>query len=195
MQALLFPLAGYLCGSVSFGLLLARHRGVDLRSTGSGNVGATNVGRALGRRTGRLVLLLDALKGAGPTLAARLVLGADSPFTCATGVAAVVGHVWPIWHGFRGGKGAATGVGSLLAASPLGGVAAFVTYLVAKARTRRASVGSLGGSCVGLVVVLFVEGASWPSAMAALITLLVWVRHAANLRRLWRGEEPAEGES
>jgi len=195
MPPILFPLTGYLVGSVSFGLLLAKHRGVDLRAIGSGNTGATNVGRALGRRTGHVVLLLDALKGAAPTLVAGCLLGADAPFTCATGFAAVVGHVLPIWHGFKGGKGAATGVGALLAVTPLAGAAAFLTYLLAKAVTHRASVGSLSGAFVGLGVVLALRGASAPSAMAGGIALLVLVRHAPNLRRLMHGEEPPEGEA
>ncbi|NOY92614.1 MAG: glycerol-3-phosphate acyltransferase [Deltaproteobacteria bacterium] len=193
MYSILFPVTGYLVGSVSFGLLWAKRRGVDLRAAGSGNVGATNVGRALGRRTGRVVLLLDALKGAAPTLLARHYFGADSAVTCATGFLAVAGHVWPIWHGFAGGKGAATGVGALSAVAPLAGGAAFLTYLVAKTATRRASLGSLGGTLVGLSVVTARTGLSLASAMALGITLVVWLQHAPNLRRLLRGEEPPEG--
>ncbi len=180
----------YLLGSISSGVLLAKRRGVDLHEVGSGNVGATNAGRVLGARAGHLVLALDAAKGALPALAARLTLGPDDPWTAVTGAAAVVGHCYPIWHGFRGGKGAATGAGVLLATVPPAGLAAAATYLVLKKKTRRASVGSLGGALVGAGVTWALHGAGSRSWMAFGILGLVVFRHHDNIARLIRGEEP-----
>ena len=182
--------AAYLLGSVSFGLLIARARGVDLRAVGSGNIGATNVGRALGKRTGRFVLVLDALKGALPVLAARWLLGSTSPWTAGVGVAAVVGHLVPVWHGFRGGKGAATGLGVMLAAEPIAGAAAAVTYVLGKALTKRASVGSMLGAVVGCAVAWWLAPLGAMAWMATAIGVLVLVAHAPNLARLAKGEEP-----
>ena len=105
---------GYLLGSILFGMIIASRRGVDLRGGGSGNVGATNVERLLGKRDGRIVMLLDALKGLLPVLAARLVLGPDDPWVAATGVAAVLGHCLPAWHRLHRDIDAGTG---LIAAS------------------------------------------------------------------------------
>lgn len=181
---------GYLLGSVSFGLLAARRRGVDLRAVGSGNVGATNVRRALGAPTGRAVLLLDAAKGAVPSLAARTLLGADHPWTAASGVAAVLGHCYPVWHGFSGGKGAATAAGVMLALSPPAGLAAAGTYVALKKATRRASVGSLGGALVGAATAWAVHGPTPRAWMATTILGVVTLRHHDNIARLLRGEEP-----
>jgi glycerol-3-phosphate acyltransferase PlsY len=184
-------LGGYLLGSISPGLILAKRQGVDLREGGSGNVGATNVGRVLGKRAGRQVLALDAAKGALPALVARAALGPDDPWTAIAGVSAVLGHCYPIWHGFRGGKGAATGAGVLLATVPVAGLAAAGTYLGLKKVTRRASVGSLGGALVGAGVTWAALGAASPRTWMALgIHGLVIVRHRENLARLARGEEP-----
>ena len=117
-------LAGYLMGSVPFGLLIAKARGVDLRNSGSGNIGATNVFRCVGKGWGVLALLLDALKGFlpaffFPALAARGLHGAvPSWLGVACGLAAVVGHNWPVWLGFKGGKGVATSAGMALGVAP-----------------------------------------------------------------------------
>jgi glycerol-3-phosphate acyltransferase PlsY len=184
-------LGGYLVGSISFGLLLARRRGIDLRAEGSGNIGATNVGRVLGKRDGRIVLALDAAKGLVPALAARLALMETSPWVGAAAVAATVGHIVPVFHGFRGGKGAATAVGGLVALSPFAGAAAFATYLVGKKLSRRASVGSLLGVVAGAGTTVGLHGLEDPRTFAALaLAFLVVVRHHENLARLLRGEEP-----
>ncbi len=183
-------LAAYLLGSISFGLIVAQKRGVDLRSVGSGNTGATNVGRAIGKREGRIVLVLDVAKGLAPALAAAMWLGSASPWTAATAAAAVAGHCWPVWHGFRGGKGAATAAGAMLVLCWPAGLAAIATYLAAKRWTRKVSVGSLAGASVGAVVAWAASPAMEPFVGAAVIAALVWVRHADNLGRLARGEEP-----
>lgn len=186
-----FVVVAYLMGSVCFGLVVAARHGVDLRGAGSGNVGATNVGRLLGKRVGRLVLLLDAAKGLVPTLGAHLVLGRQDPWTAATGFAASLGHCYPIWFRFKGGKAAATAAGVLLAVTPPAGAVAAALYIALKKLTRRASVGSLSGGAGALVVAVLLDGPRAPSTAmaAALFGLLLW-RHRDNLRRLARGEEP-----
>jgi glycerol-3-phosphate acyltransferase PlsY len=180
---------GYLVGSISFGLLVARSSGVDLRAAGSGNTGATNVGRVVGRRAGRLVLVLDAAKGLLPTLAPRAV-GLEAHWTAAVAVATVAGHCWPVWHGLRGGKGAATAAGAMIVLSWPAGLAAIATYLAAKRATRKVSVGSLAGAVVGALVTGAWEGFAPATVGATVIAALVWVRHGDNLVRLSRGEEP-----
>ncbi len=181
----------YLLGSISSAILLAKRRGIDLREAGSGNPGATNARRVLGEGAGRLVLAFDAGKGALPSLVARATLGADDPWKAATGAAAALGHCFPIWHGLRGGKGAATAAGVLLVLVPPAGVAAAGTYVVLKKLTKRASVGSIGGALVGAGTTWVLLGPASPrSWMATALLALVLVRHADNLGRLVRGEEP-----
>jgi glycerol-3-phosphate acyltransferase PlsY len=180
----------YLLGSVCFGPIAAARAGVNLRAVGSGNVGATNVSRALGRRAGYVVMGLDALKGFAPTLGAALTLGPGDPWTAAAGVAAVIGHVLPIWFRFRGGKGAATACGVLLAAAPIAGFAAVVTFIVLKVLSGRASVGSLAASLVGIAGAAATSGMGTTTHLAIALAGIVFVRHIDNLRRLARGEEP-----
>ncbi len=188
-------IAAYLLGSVSFARWIARRRGVDIRSVGSGNPGATNVGRALGPRAGRVVLVLDALKGGLPTLCGVAAFGAADPRTAAIGMAAVAGHLWPIWHGLRGGRGAATGLGALLAVAPAAGALAGFGYAIARRASGRASVGSLAGAALGTVALVGWElrgpGPVTPrSWMAVALLALIVAGHAPNLARLARGEEP-----
>lgn len=183
-------LGAYLLGSACFGLIFARMHAVDLRAVGSGNVGATNVGRALGRNAAFLVLTLDLAKGLVPVLVAR---GLDAPPLAigATGLAAVLGHVFPVWFGFRGGKGAATAAGVLLGAVPWAGLAASCAFVVSKALSHRASVGSLVGAAVGLVTTGALLGASPELALAGALFVIVTLCHRENIRRLARGEEPS----
>jgi glycerol-3-phosphate acyltransferase PlsY len=179
----------YLFGSVCFGLIVARRKKVDLREVGSGNVGATNVGRALGKRVGAVVLGLDLLKGVVPVVAARF-LGLPAPYWVAAGIAVVLGHVFPIWFGFRGGKGAATAAGVMLAAMPIPGALALSSFVLLVLATRRASVGSLGGAVIGLASTYAFHGLGPELLLAAALFVIVLARHADNVRRLARGEEP-----
>jgi glycerol-3-phosphate acyltransferase PlsY len=184
-------LATYLLGSVSFALLWARARGVDLRAVGSGNLGATNIARALGRDVGRRVMLLDALKGLVPVLVARQLFGEDSVALAGAGFAAVLGHCFPLWHGLRGGKGAATGAGVMLGAVPGAGAAALVVFVVVRKLAGHTSVGSLAGVAVGAALTPVLTAMGDPrTGMVAALAALVVARHVPNLRRLWRGEEP-----
>jgi len=191
-QLALAAVAGYGLGSVSFALLLARARGIDLRQVGSGNLGATNAGRALGRKSGILVYFLDALKGFVPAWLAVQWSGRPE-VAVAAGAGAFLGHLWPVWHGFRGGKGVATLSGALLALAPLAVVAAGLSFLLGAGLTRIMSVGSIAfGLALGPAA--FVLRAPTPVALfAALGGLALIFTHRANIRRLLRGEEQPIG--
>jgi acyl phosphate:glycerol-3-phosphate acyltransferase len=180
----------YLLGSISFAILIGKHYGVDLRDEGSGNPGATNAGRVLGKRVGRIVLLLDLAKGAIPSGIAWYLLGLDSPWTAVVGGAAAFGHCFPIWHRLRGGKGVATAGGVLLVLVPLAGVAALVGYVGFKKLSKRASVGSLAAAIFGAAVSYAMLGPVPRSYLAIGLLGLIVVRHTSNLRRLWSGTEP-----
>jgi glycerol-3-phosphate acyltransferase PlsY len=185
--------AGYLVGSVPVGLLLGRvARGLDVRDFGSGNIGATNVYRIMGPAAGAATFALDVGKGA---LAVRLAraLGADPGGRAAAGLGAVVGHSWPAFARFRGGKGVATGFGGLLLVSPQASAFAVVGGLSALALTRIVSVGSLSAGAaatVGAALQRLRTGDMVPFVFAGLTTALLAVRHGDNLRRLAHGQEP-----
>ena len=193
--------AGYLLGSVPFGLLISKAlAGVDVRQVGSGNIGATNVGRAAGTGAGVATLILDAAKGAIPVLAARAFLepagvGGDA-WPAGVGVAAFLGHLFPPWLGFRGGKGVATALGVALALSPWVALAAILAFSAALAATRIVSVGSLAGAATCAGGMLLAHGARSPATWAAaFMAAAMVVRHRANVARLLRGEERRLGRS
>jgi acyl phosphate:glycerol-3-phosphate acyltransferase len=179
---------GYLLGSIPTGVLVARRHGVDLRTVGSGNIGATNVARALGKRTGVFVLVFDALKGLGAVLLA-IGFGASDPWLVAVGYAAVLGHVFPVWLKLHGGKGVATSVGVLLGILPVAGAAAAVAYLVVYGKTRTSSLGSLTGATAALLAAPFVATSLPRLSLAAMVFVTIVVTHRENIRRLLRGEE------
>ena len=195
-------LAGsYLLGSVSFSLMIVHlvHR-VDVRTVGSGNAGATNVLRTSGRWPALLVLLLDIAKGVVPVRVAQ-ALGAPSEIAAGAGLAAIAGHVYPLFFGFRGGKGVATGFGVFVALFPLAGGAALALFVGVVALTRVVSLGSIvSAASVPLLALAFARfgWASPVSAVALLLTAagaaLVLYRHRGNLARLWAGTERRLGE-
>jgi len=185
----LFPVLGFCLGSLPFGHWVGLARGVDLRQQGSHNTGATNAGRVLGRKWGYLVFLLDLFKG---WIAVWLAMkwGSTDEVGIATGVCAVVGHVFSPWLGFRGGKGVATSAGIFLALTPsitliLAGLWMAVFWI-----WRMVSVASLAVATVFPVLVFwFAPGRSVLQWVSVGIAGLVWVRHRANLIRLIRGNE------
>lgn len=187
----LIAAAGYLLGSVPFGVLMARAFGLgDLRKIGSGNIGATNVLRTGNRAAAALTLALDAAKGAVAVMVARAAgLGEDA--AALAGLAAFLGHLFPVWIGFRGGKGVATFLGTLLALAPLAGVAACGTWLATAAVFRISSLAALVAAALAplVMIALGAEGALAAAVMAA----LVFVRHRANIARLRAGTEPRIG--
>lgn len=182
---------GYLAGSVPFGMIVARlFRLGDLRKIGSGNIGATNVLRTGNRTAAALTLLLDALKGAVPVWI-FLGLWGDLAGQLA-GLGAFLGHCFPVWLRFRGGKGVATWLGIMLALHPPSFAATGLTWLAAAWLTRISSAGALAAAASGpLWLILF---GRWEAVLLAIVLgTLVWIRHHANIRRLLRGEEPRIG--
>ncbi len=191
---ILLVAAAYLSGSVPYGYLLTRLvAGVDVRQVGSGNIGATNAARAGGRALGVVVLVLDVLKAVVPVLVARWVLSGSphaSLWVTAAAVAAFVGHLFPVWLRFHGGKGVATGLGIFLVLSPWAALAGLLAYVALYAITRISSLGSLAGTAVCCVGTFAWHGVRSPVSWAGLaISVLVVWRHRENIRRLVRGEE------
>jgi glycerol-3-phosphate acyltransferase PlsY len=184
-------LGAYLAGSVPFGLFVTRLvSGRDVRAVGSGNIGATNVARAAGLTAALSTLVLDALKGFLPAFFASK--SADSTVLgAACGIAAVVGHCFPVWLRFRGGKGVATGLGVALALAPLAALLGAAMWLVAYAVARISSVGSLAGAAAALLYAGATASRPAFFAMTA-IACLIAVRHRDNVARLLsHGEKPA----
>lgn len=190
MTGPLVLILSFLAGSVPFGLLLGRFLGVDVRRHGSGNIGATNVGRAAGRVAGVATLLLDGAKGAlgpGVALAAHL----EPAWAAACGSAALVGHCWTPWLGGRGGKGVATLVGAFAALDPSAAALAGLAFAAVLGWTRIVALASLALSLALLLATAARHGLGDPRALLALGGVgLVVLRHRPNWRRLRHGEEP-----
>lgn len=185
-------LVSYLVGAIPFGLLVGRLVGADVRLAGSGNIGATNVGRLLGKKLGVLTLICDVAKGFLPVLGATLVLPATVDkdlIVMLCGLATVVGHMFPLYLKFKGGKGVATALGVFLFVSPWSILISLFIFIVAVAGSGYVSVGSLTATAL-LPLWLWVLGASPESQMVAVvIILLIWFKHRSNIGRLRRGEE------
>jgi glycerol-3-phosphate acyltransferase PlsY len=189
-------LAGaYLIGSVPFSYMVARAFGVaDVRRVGSGNVGATNVMRSAGKAAGLLAFLLDAIKGAAAALAVSWLAPTSSVLPALAALGAVIGHMYPLWLGFQGGKGVATGAGAFLLLAPSATLLALCVFALVLAVTRYVSVGSMAGA-VTLAGAAFILGSPPPVAWGATgaAALIVW-RHRGNIVRLARGREGRVGE-
>lgn len=185
-------LAAYLLGSIPFSFLVARREGIDVRSVGSGNVGATNVLRSVGKGAGILAFVLDFAKGSAATWIAREALG-GYVFPSIAAVVAVLGHMHPVWLRFRGGKGVATGAGAFLPIAPLATCGALLFFALVTAATRYVSLASILAS-VSLGVFAFFLGTPSPMPLAAgaVAALITW-KHRANIRRLARGTERRMG--
>jgi glycerol-3-phosphate acyltransferase PlsY len=188
--AALLVVAGYLIGSLSFALLLVRWRtGTDIRKEGSGNAGATNVLRAHGKALGLAVALLDVAKGAAAVLLVRLVT-ADPRYAAAAGFAAILGHVFPLYSGFRGGKGVATAVGAFLVLAPAGTLACLAIFVAIVAATRYVSLASVVAIVLLPPAAALLSHASRAVLVAAAATaVLIVFKHLENVKRLTRGEE------
>ena len=183
---------GYLLGSIPFGLILAKLAGLgDLRRIGSGNIGATNVLRAGSKPMAALTLLLDAAKG---TAAVLLAARWGQHAAMLAGLGAFLGHLFPVWLGFRGGKGVATYLGVMLGLYWPAAAAFAATWLSVAFATRYSSLSALSASLVS-VIVLALTGQWPPAGLALLLTILLYIRHAGNIGRLARGEEARIGES
>jgi glycerol-3-phosphate acyltransferase PlsY len=185
--------AGYLSGSIPFGLVLSKLLlDVDVRTVGSGNIGATNAARAGGRWLGVAVLLLDTLKAVVPLALAQRWLGSGPRgelWVMAVAVAAFSGHLFPVWIGFKGGKGVATGLGIFLVLAPWAALAGLSTWVGVYLATRTSSVGSLAGSLVCVLAGFYLLGPTPIAWGCAVVGALIWWRHRENIGRLLRGEE------
>ncbi|MFH1808881.1 MAG: glycerol-3-phosphate 1-O-acyltransferase PlsY [Pseudomonadota bacterium] len=182
-------IGAYLLGAIPFGLLLARVlAGADVRAAGSGNIGATNVARVAGKKLGAVTLLLDAIKGLTPVWVAR-GLGVQDGWLGLVALAAVLGHCYPVYLRFQGGKGVATGLGVFIALSPLAGGIGALSYLGMFAATRTSSLGSfalLGGT---LITSALLAPPWWPLFSVIAIAAVILLRHRDNIRRLLGGKE------
>ena len=184
-------LGGYLLGSIPFGLLLTRLAGLgDIRKIGSGNIGATNVLRSGRKGLAAATLLLDGGKGAAAVLLAG-IWGPDVQLTAALG--AMLGHLFPVWLRFKGGKGVATALGVLLAIAWQVGLAACATWLVVAGALRFSSLAALVALAAAPLYAWWFHGDLQLAELAAIIAALVWLRHHANIARLIKGQEPRIG--
>ena len=189
---ILFPIASYLIGAIPFGLLIGKAVGVDVRSAGSKNIGATNVNRLLGKKLGLATLILDCLKGFLPIFLASLMIGEsgdDSLLIMSCGILAVIGHMFPVYLGFRGGKGVATALGVFLFLSPVAILISFAVFILAVGGTGFVSAGSLLASAL-FPMWLWLMGYPISVILTSLIiAVLIWIKHHENIVRLIHGEE------
>jgi len=181
---------GYLLGSIPFGLLITRAAGLgDVRSIGSGNIGATNVLRTGNRKLAALTLLLDALKGTAAVLLARLCAPEAALLA---GFGAFLGHLFPIWLGFKGGKGVATYLGVLIGLAWQGALVFAVVWLLIAYLTRYSSLAALIAA-IGVPVALYVLGLRDIAILFAIMSVIVFIKHHANISRLLAGTESRIG--
>ncbi|WP_170456556.1 glycerol-3-phosphate 1-O-acyltransferase PlsY [Ruegeria arenilitoris] len=192
-QLIIWAAIGYLMGSVPYGMIVARVMGLgNLRQIGSGNIGATNVLRTGSKVAAALTLLFDAGKGAVAVLLARALAGDDAAQVAA--LAAFVGHCYPVWLSFKGGKGVATFLGLWLALDWRVGVACCLTWLVAAAIWRISSLGALAAAALSTTwVMILTDGSTF--LLGVVLTLLIYWRHRENLARIKAGTEPKIGKS
>jgi glycerol-3-phosphate acyltransferase PlsY len=187
-QMVSWILFGYAVGSVPFAFLLARRAGIDVRVAGSGNVGAANVLRTSGAPLGLTVMMLDIAKGAATVLAAYAGAGSNSS-VAAAGAAAIVGHIYPVWLRFHGGKGVAVAAGVFSVLAPMATMLAAAVFFATVGLTRVVSLGSVAAT-VMLPSAAWLTGAPTPVLIAAIGTgILILFRHRANIRRILRGTE------
>ena len=183
---------GYLLGSVPFGLVLTRLAGYgDIRKIGSGNIGATNVLRTGNKGLAFLTLILDAGKGGIAVVIAGLIGSYDAAM--AAGLFAIIGHLFPVWLKFKGGKGVATTLGTLLALAPTVGVIACLVWLLMAALFRYSSLSALIAILTTPLTAHIIYADQNLTGVCAVITLLVWIKHRSNIQRIIKGEEPKIG--
>jgi glycerol-3-phosphate acyltransferase PlsY len=193
MNAVLAVTLAYLVGSIPFAHLLSRHHGIDLRRTGSGNVGAANVLRTTGVRAAVLAMMLDVVKGAIAVLTAQL-LSAGPVAAVVAAFASIVGHVYPIWLRFRGGKGVATAAGAFALLAPEAFAAAVCVFVLLVTVTRFISVGSIAGALTLVLVAAIGDVPGVVAAGATASALVIIYRHRENLSRLAAGTERRIGQ-
>jgi glycerol-3-phosphate acyltransferase PlsY len=191
LNPLLCAVLGYLLGAIPFGLLVTRLAGLgDVRKIGSGNIGATNVLRTGKKWAAALTLLLDGGKGAVAVLLAHRLAGVDGAVIA--GAAAVVGHIFPIWLGFKGGKGVATFFGVMLAAYWPAGLLAIVTWLLVAYIWKISSLAALAAAALTPTYAILLGQLSY-GLLAMALAVIIFITHRENIHRLWRGEESRIG--
>ena len=188
MTLALLILGAYLVGSIPFGVLFGKLKGVDVMASGSGSTGATNVARLLGWKIGIVVFILDVFKGAGPAFVAKSVTGSEE-MAVYVGVVAVLGHMLSPFLKFKGGKGVATGLGVMFGSSPIIGAIGFGTFLVVFAATRIVSLSALLASAAVLVAGIFYANSVAFWVVFGPLVVYIFYRHRENIGRLVRGEE------
>jgi glycerol-3-phosphate acyltransferase PlsY len=194
LSQIAWPIGAYLLGSIPFGLLLARCKGIDLRRHGSGNIGATNVARVManGWLWGLITLTADLSKGLLPVFGCKLAMdGATDPdfWIACTGLSAVLGHCYSIFLGFRGGKGVATAAGVFIVVCPFAAGVAVVTFLIALKKWGYVSAGSLAATTLTPILMHFFCPAPEFEFMAWATACTIWIRHRDNIKRLMSGKE------
>jgi len=180
----------YALGSIPFGLLIGKSRGIDIRQYGSGNIGTSNVSRILGKKAAIATLLGDGLKGLIPVLLARLVFDLDMWWLAATAIAAIAGHNWPIWLKFKGGKGVTTTYGAFLGVAWPLALATILTWVAVIKITGKSSIAALISAPAAPLYAFLFGGSEAVTAFAAIACALIYIRHLANIQRLLSGTEP-----
>jgi len=190
MNIAILTIVSYLFGAVPFGLLVAKTRGVDIRSKGSGNIGATNVFRVVGKGWGIFTFALDALKGFVPAFFFSMIGNLDAEWGVLFGMVAIIGHSFPVYLKFRGGKGVATSAGMLLGIAPLAVLVGFICWVICMMLSRYVSLSSIIAA-VAVAIAVWVRGDKGlvvNIALTVLAVLIVWL-HRANIKRLLNGAE------
>ena len=196
MLNIILVAAAYLIGSIPFGLVLGKCLGVDVRQAGSGNIGATNVNRLLGKKLGLLTLLADAGKGLLPMLATAVILDRHQEadlWIALVGAAAFLGHIYPLYLRFKGGKGVATALGIFFYIQPLAVLACLLLFVVVVRVWGYVSLGSLSAAALMPIIISLSGRPAVNVGLALFISLLIWFKHADNIKRLLRHEENKVG--
>ncbi len=182
----LIIVAAYFIGNISPAILISKTKGTDIRQTGSGNAGTTNMLRAYGRKAAAATLLIDLLKGVVAVLLGAAAGGPFVSYLCADAV--IAGHIWPVLYGFRGGKGVATGLGVLLAVSPAMGLVAGTLAFTVIGFSKRVSVGAMAAAAAVPFLTWYFAPAFLPYGIM-MISMII-LKHRSNLKRIVKGEEP-----
>jgi glycerol-3-phosphate acyltransferase PlsY len=190
LNIILSILIGYLIGSIPFGVIAGKLKKVEIRKVGSGNIGATNIYRTLGAAPAIAVFIFDLLKGACAVYIAQAMVPDSPAVIVMSGIAAVIGHMYPVYIGFKGGKGSATGLGVLLGIAPDLFIIAMIYVAVAIAATRYVSVTSIGGVLLLIVLMFTFHKPVEYSIAAIIVAILVIYKHIPNIKRLLSGTEP-----
>jgi len=188
VKEILLVAVAYLVGAIPTGLLLGKAMGVDIRASGSGNIGATNAYRTLGKKVGILTLAGDCLKGIVPVLALKL-MGVPDLWVVLGGLAAFLGHVYTVFLGFKGGKGVATALGVFLVISPLAVLCSLMVFLLVVWKWRYVSLGSITAAAAMPLFVILIEHKSFPTLLAIIVASIIVQKHRENIERLKAGTE------